>query len=90
MEALKTIDNKPVDCIFGVYSIYIGKLTYHFFITIDDETESLEHITLFTTLKQYATLIKSFGPMYIYFYDYPPYSGAIYEIFETNTNAHIR
>ena len=28
--------------------------------------------------------------MYIYFYDYPPYSGAISENFETNINAHIR
>ena len=28
--------------------------------------------------------------MYIGFDEYPPYSGAIYDIFETNINAHIQ
>ena len=51
LEALNKIDNIPGNCIFGFYNIYIGKLTDHFFTNIDDKTESLENITLFTTLK---------------------------------------
>ena len=35
-------------------------------------------------------MIKHFGPIYIDFGEYPPYSGAIYDIFETNINSHIQ
>ena len=35
-------------------------------------------------------MIKKIGPMYIDFDEYPPYSGRIYEIFETNVNANIQ
>ena len=35
-------------------------------------------------------MIKQFRPMYIYFGDYPPYSGRISENFETNDNANMQ
>ena len=34
--------------------------------------------------------MKHLGPMYVDFYQYPPYSGAISENFDTNINAHIQ
>ena len=40
-------------------------------------------------MKENATLIKHFGPMYIDFNEYTPYSGAISENFKININAHI-
>ena len=65
------------------------KLADYFFTIIDEENASLENRSLFTSVKEYATLIKSFGPMYMNFDEYPPYSGAISENFETNINVHI-
>ena len=46
-------------------------------------------MTLFTAIKESATLIKYFGPMYIDFDDYPSYGGTIYENFEANINVHV-
>ena len=43
-----------------------------------------------TAAKQNSTLTRHFGTMYINFDDYIPYTGTIYEIFETNINAHIK
>ena len=41
-------------------------------------------------LKENATLIKHFGPMYIDFDGYPYYSGTISENLETSVNANIQ
>ena len=79
MKALNKIDNEPGDLLLGVCNNFIRKLKYYFFTIIDEETASIGNRTLFTDLKN-ATLIKHFGPIYIDFYDYPPYSGAISEI----------
>ena len=40
-------------------------------------------------MKENAKLIKHFGPMYIDFDDYPSYSSALSENFETYISAHI-
>ena len=62
-----------------------------YFITIIDlRTASFEHGSLFTQLKGNDQLIKIFGPIYIDFDEYPPYSGRIYENFETNVNENIK
>ena len=37
---------------------------------------------MFTQQKYNTPLIKKFGTMYTDFYEYPPYSGIIYETFE--------
>ena len=45
---------------------------------------------LFTQLKENAALIKHFGPIYINFDEYPPYSDTIFKCFEANVNANIK
>ena len=45
---------------------------------------------MFTQLKENAALIEHFGPMYIDFDEYPPYSDTISEYFKTNVNANIQ
>ena len=79
VKALKKIDNEPGDCIFGVCKEYIRKLSDYCFTILDEETTSLVNETLFTGIKENATLIKHFGTMYINFGEYPPYIGAISE-----------
>ena len=44
---------------------------------LDLGTESFGNGSLFNQLKENAPLIKHFGPMYIDFDEYPPYSGGI-------------
>ena len=44
---------------------------------LDLGTESFGNGSLFTQLKENYVLIKHFGPVYIDFYCYPPYSGTI-------------
>ena len=90
LKDLKTIDNEPGYCIFGVCNKFIRKLTDYSFTIHDGENAPLGNGTFFTALKENATLIKHFGPMYIDFDEYHPYSGAISEIFETNINAYIQ
>ena len=89
VKALNKIENEPGDRTFGVCNKFLRKLTYYFFTIFDEETPSLGNGTLFTWLKENATLIKCFGLMHIDFYEYPIYSGAISEKFETHINAHI-
>ena len=60
----------------------VRKLTNYFLKIIDKETESIENKTLFTDLKQNATLTGHFGPIYISFDYYPPYTGAISGFFK--------
>ena len=68
----------------------IKKLTDYFFIVLDLGTASFGNGYLFTQLKESYPLIKYFGPMYIDFDEYPPYSGRISEKSETNVNDHIQ
>ena len=56
---------------------------------LDEGTALLGNGNFFTARKQNATPIKHFGPIYMYFDEYPPYSGVIYNIFETNINDNI-
>ena len=65
-------------------------MTDYLFAIIDEGTALLGNGTLCTVLKEKNTFIKMFGTMYIDFYQYPPYSGVISEIFETILNAHIQ
>ena len=56
----------------------------------DEGTSSFENGSLFTDLKENATLITHFGSMYIKFDEYPPFNGAIPEMFETIMSANIQ
>ena len=53
---------------------------------LDLGTESFGSGSLFTEPKENAPLIKNSGPMYIYFDEYPLYSGTISESCEKNIN----
>ena len=64
VKALNKIDNEPVDYIFGFCNEFIRKLTYYLFKILDKEALSLGDRNFFTALKENATLIKKFGPMY--------------------------
>ena len=90
MRDLNKIDEKPGDCIFGVYNKSIRKLTDDFFMILDLGTASFGNGSLFNRLKENAPLIKYFGPIYIHFDEYPTYSGRISENFETNVNDNIK
>ena len=57
--------------------IIIRKMTYYSFVVIDEEAASIGDGNFFTMTKENATLIKHFGPIYIYFDEYPLYSFAI-------------
>ena len=57
---------------------------------LDLGTASFGNVYFFTQLKENDPLIKNSGPMYIHFDEYPPYSGRIYDFFETNVNANIQ
>ena len=56
---------------------------------LDEGTVSLEKRYLFNKLKENATFINMFRPMYTDLDGYPLYSGAISGFFETNSNANI-
>ena len=66
------------------------KLTDYFFTIMDLGTASFGNESSFTQQKENSPLIKKFGPMYIDFDEYPPYSGRISEIFEKNVNEDIK
>ena len=68
----------------------IRKLTDDSFTMIDLVTASFGNRSLFTQMKENDPLINHFGPMYINFYGYPTYSGALSEIFENDINTRIQ
>ena len=72
MRALNRIDNKPGYCLFGVCNEVLRKLTYYFFMILDEGTASFGNRYCSTELKENATLIKHFETMCIGFYGYPP------------------
>ena len=72
-------EKNPREEIFGVYKKIIRKLTEYFLIILDLGTASFENGSLFTKLKDNAPLIKHFGPIYIYFDEYPLYTDKISE-----------
>ena len=76
VQSWKKIDNEPEDSIFGVLKDFVRKLTDYFF-TILEEPIVLRNQKLFTVIKQYSKPTRSYGPMHINFYDYPPYNDAI-------------
>ena len=82
MRVLNKPDKSPREEIFGVCKKVITKLTDYFFTIIDLETASFGNEYLFTQQKDNSPLIKHFGPIYIDFDDYPPYSGRNSESFE--------
>ena len=89
MKALNKSDNVPGYGIFGVWKKFISKLTDYFFTIIDEETTSLGKRTFYYP-KIICNIDKIFSTnVYFDFNDYPPYSGAISENFETNINARI-
>ena len=57
---------------------------------LDEGTLSLENGSFLIELKENITLIKKFGPMYLNFDGYRPYSDAIFENVEINVNANIQ
>ena len=77
MRALNKPDTSPREEIYGVCKKIITKLTDYFFTMIDLGTASFGNEYLFTQHKYNAPLIKIIGPMYIYFDEYPTYSGRI-------------
>ena len=87
---LKKIDKKPRDWIFGVCNKFVRKLTYYFFVILDLGTASFGNGHLFTQLEEYDQLIEIFGPMYIDFDEYQPYSGRTYKKLETHINDNIQ
>ena len=89
MRALNKIDKEYVDFIFGVCNKFIRKLTYYFFVILNLGTASFGKGCLFTQLNENAPLVEHFGPMYIYFDEYLPYSGGIRKT-ETNVNDNIQ
>ena len=90
VKALNKVNNEPVNSIFGVCNDLKKKLTDYFFAVLDEGNASLGNGTFFTALKENATLMKHFGKMYIYFDEYPPYSGAISKFFVTIINTRIQ
>ena len=60
---LNKIDRKPGDYIFGICNKFKRRLTDYFFTILDEGTASSENGSLFTQLKENATLIKHFGPI---------------------------
>ena len=90
MRALNKPDISPRVKIFGVCKNFIRKLIYYFFTIIYLGTASFVNEFLLNQLKDNAPLIKKFGPMYIDFDEYPPYSGRIFENFEKNVNENIQ
>ena len=81
MKALNKSDISPREEIFGVFKNFITKLTDYFFTIIDLWTASFGNESLFNQQKENDPLIKHFGPMYIGFDEYPPYSGRISDFF---------
>ena len=67
---------------FGVCKKFLTKLTDYFFTIVNLGTASFGNESLFTQQKENSALIEYFGPMYIDFDEYPPYSGRNSEIFE--------
>ena len=50
---------------------------------IEKQTVSNQNQKIVTAIKQNSILTKNYGPMYIYFDDYPQYTDEIYRMFET-------
>ena len=65
-------------------------MTDYFFTIIYLGTASFGNESLFTQQNEISLLIKCFGPMYVDFDEYPPYSGRIFENFEKNVNENIQ
>ena len=82
VRALNKPDTSPREKIFGVCKKIITKLTDYFFTIIDLGTASFGNESLFTQQKENYPLLRVFGPMYIYFDEYPLYSGRNSENFE--------
>ena len=89
MRALNKPDISPREEIFGVCKKIITKLTDYFFTIIDLGNESFGNEYLFNQQKENAPSIKMFGSMYIYFDEYPPYSGKISETFVKNVTKNL-
>ena len=71
--ALNKPDSSPREEIFWFCKNFITKLTDYFFTITDLGTASFGNEYLFTQQRDNSTLIKCFGPMHIYFDEYPPY-----------------
>ena len=65
-------------------------MTNYFFMIIYLGPASFRNGSLFNQLRENAPLITCFGQMYIYFYEYPTFSGRISETFEKNVNENIQ
>ena len=72
MRFLNKPETSPREKIQGVCKKSITKLTDYFFTIIDLGTASFRNESLFTQQKENSLLIKCFGPVYIYFDEYPP------------------
>ena len=75
---------------YGVCKQFITKLTDYFFAIIDLGTKLFGNEPLITQHKENCRLIKCFGPMYIYFDEYPCYSGRNSGISEKYVNENIK
>ena len=82
VKALNKADISPREEIFAVCKKFITNLTDYLFEIIDLGTASFVKESSFTQQKYNYQLIKQFGPIYIDFDEYPPYSVRISEFFE--------
>ena len=89
VRGLNKIYWRPEEEIFGVCNQVIKKLTDYFFMILYLGNASFGNGHFFTQLKK-SPLIKHFGPIYIYFDEYPRYTGRTSNIFETNINDSIQ
>ena len=65
-------------------------MTDYFFTIFDLGTASFGNESLFTQQKENYSLLKKSGLLYIYFDEYPCYSGRNSEIFEKYVNENIQ
>ena len=90
VKALNKFFKEPREEKYGVWKIFIAKLTDYFFTIIDLGSTSFGNEPLFIQQKEKFPLIECFGPMYIDFDEYPRYSGRNSEIFEKYVNENIK
>ena len=72
VKTLNMNDENQEKC-YGVSIDFIRKLTDLFFITIGEKSSTNIPLSKMYHLRKIAALTRLYGPLYLYFYDYPPY-----------------
>ena len=90
VKALNESYKVPREGKYGDCKKFITKLTDYFFTITELGTTSFGNYPWFTQQKENLSLIKSLGPMYIDFDEYPRYSARNSELFELYVNENIK